>query len=163
MSILCNLPASQLCSHTRTARIESKLQKTKPKPLFRAFRTWLEPLQFLLAASEKIPPSMSATATTTTSGSLPSDANAATMLLGAGDVDSGTSQYGTILSHQEHPHGQHPRSNNPDWWPTQHRRIPNYRQAHYNPRWSSLTDSSREAFMINMMFRGCYLLNVRRQ
>lgn len=105
---------------------------------------------------------MSATATTTASGSLPSEVTAATLLLGAGDTSSSTSQYGTLQLHQEHHHDRPLTTNNPEWWPTQHRRIPDYRRARYNPQWYSLTDSSREAFMINMMFRGCYLLNVGR-
>ena len=63
---------------------------------------------------------------------------------------------------QESNHSdQQTTENNPGWWPTQHRRIPNFRRARYHTQWNSLTDSTREAFMINMMFRGCYLLNVR--
>ena len=105
---------------------------------------------------------MSATMTTTATNSVPSDVNAATTLVADEGVVSSISHYGAVLTPHEADHNSRQTiANNPEWWPTQHRRIPNYRQARYHSQWNSLTDSAREAFMIDMMFRGCYLLNVR--
>ncbi|KPI36492.1 uncharacterized protein AB675_4434 [Cyphellophora attinorum] len=52
------------------------------------------------------------------------------------------------------------REHNPSWWPTDHRRIPDYRSAGYHPEWDRLTSSTREAVMVTMMFRGCEILRV---
>ena len=49
---------------------------------------------------------------------------------------------------------------NPPGWLTNHRRIPGYRAPQYHPRWSTLTSSTMEAFMVTMMFRGCQVLEV---
>ena len=59
---------------------------------------------------------------------------------------------------------EHPETptTNPSWWPTNHRRIPNYRPAQLHQQWSSLTSSYGEAFMINLMFMGCRVLLVSR-
>ena len=56
--------------------------------------------------------------------------------------------------------GSETSTENPTWWPTDHRRIPDYRPARYHPQWNRLTSSTREAFMIVMMFRGCNVLRV---
>lgn len=52
------------------------------------------------------------------------------------------------------------RENNPSWWPTDHRRIPNYRSPRYHPEWDRLTSSTREYIMVTLMFRGCEVLRV---
>ncbi len=49
---------------------------------------------------------------------------------------------------------------NPIGWLTEHRRIPNYRQGRVHPRWKYLTSSVREEIIIQLMFRGCQLLQV---
>ena len=49
---------------------------------------------------------------------------------------------------------------NPAGWLTGHRRIPNYRQGRVHPRWRYLTSSVREELVIQLMFRGCQLLQV---
>ncbi|MCJ1472607.1 hypothetical protein MMC13_001256 [Lambiella insularis] len=51
-------------------------------------------------------------------------------------------------------------SQNPPGWLTGHRRIPNYRAPRVHPRWSHLTASMGEAFIVGLMFRGCRLLSV---
>lgn len=104
---------------------------------------------------------MSATTTTTARASIPRDIDTVTTLVGDGDVLSGALRGGALLATDEPgQYNSQITTDNPVWWPTQHRRIPNYRQARYHPQWNTLTDSSREAFMIDMMFRGCYLLSV---
>jgi hypothetical protein len=105
---------------------------------------------------------MSATTTTTTrERTLPHATRAASVFVGAEPVDQGHSLRNVTNVYPPDPHSQQKRAeDNPRWWPTLHRRIPNYRRATVHPRWSSLTDSLKEDFMINMMFLGCYLLNV---
>jgi hypothetical protein len=98
-------------------------------------------------------------ATTTTTGS--SEVNFTTRLVAEGSSLFSTLQEGAVPVPQtvEENHSRS-TSDNPEWWPTQHRRVPDYRRARFHPQWNSLTDSMREAFMIDMMFRGCYLLSV---
>lgn len=52
-------------------------------------------------------------------------------------------------------------ANNPPWWPTDHRRIPDYRQVQYHPEWHELSGGS---FVVDMfilvLFKGCGLLSV---
>ncbi|KIW24670.1 uncharacterized protein PV07_10372 [Cladophialophora immunda] len=50
----------------------------------------------------------------------------------------------------------HTRANNPAWWPTDHRRIPNYRQVRYHPEWHELSGNSLVAdVFILVLFKGC--------
>jgi hypothetical protein len=51
-------------------------------------------------------------------------------------------------------------TNNPSWWPADHRRIPNYRPPRRHPQWQELTSSIGEATTITLMFVGCQLLQV---
>jgi hypothetical protein len=56
---------------------------------------------------------------------------------------------------------ENPTASNPSWWPTDHRRIPDYHPARYHPEYYALANNSaREHFMVVMMFRGCHLLTV---
>lgn len=51
---------------------------------------------------------------------------------------------------------------NPTWWPTDHRRMPDYRPARYHPEWHELTNNS--AFMetvVLVLFGGCSIISVR--
>ena len=57
-------------------------------------------------------------------------------------------------------HAENSTTNNPSWWPTDHRRIPDYRPVHYHPEYYTLASSAREHFMVVMMFQGCHLLSV---
>ena len=52
---------------------------------------------------------------------------------------------------------------NPPWWPTDHRRIPDYRQVQYHPEWHELSDNSLVAdIFIYVLFKGCSLIAVSR-
>jgi hypothetical protein len=50
---------------------------------------------------------------------------------------------------------------NPAWWPTNHRWIPNYRQARYHPEWFELTEGSIiRTGVVVVLFAGCHLIAV---
>ena len=55
-----------------------------------------------------------------------------------------------------------PANVNPAWWPTDHRRIPNYRQVQYHPEWHELSGNSTALdLFIFVLFKGCQLIAVR--
>jgi hypothetical protein len=52
-------------------------------------------------------------------------------------------------------------TNNPSWWPADHRRIPGYRPAHRHPEWNELTNNTIiQPVVVLVMFGGCHLLAV---
>lgn len=52
-------------------------------------------------------------------------------------------------------------TNNPAWWPTDHRRVSDYRPARYHPEWNELTDDSTiMPIIILVLFGGCHLISV---
>ena len=52
-------------------------------------------------------------------------------------------------------------TNNPSWWPTDHRRIPDHRPARVHPEWHELTGNSPIVDIVVMvLFGGCHLIAV---
>lgn len=53
------------------------------------------------------------------------------------------------------------RVDNPSWWPTNHRRLPDYRAPRYNPEWRELTGNSTTMDLILVVFfGGCQIMAV---
>lgn len=51
---------------------------------------------------------------------------------------------------------------NPTWWPTDHRRMPDYRPARYHPEWHELTNNSAVMeTVVLVLFGGCSIISVR--
>ena len=99
---------------------------------------------------------MSATTTTDSSAAQLTTAAAATLL--GGELETGDpSAIGHSREDLEFPV---PNVGNPSWWPTDHRRIPQYRPARFHPDWSGLTATRRESLTIVCLFVGCHLLSV---
>ena len=64
--------------------------------------------------------------------------------------------------HVEGDEGPQQSTVNPSWWPTNHRRIPDYRQPRYHPEWHELTDNSTTMSMIVVvLFAGCHIIAVK--
>lgn len=103
--------------------------------------------------------SITAAASTTTAAQN-EGSGAMTVLTGDNYNDpifDGASQRLTVENHDE------PRipSHNPSWWPTAHRRMPDYRQARYHPEWHELTDnSSIMPMFVLVLFVGCHIISV---
>ena len=101
---------------------------------------------------------MSATTTTTTAESIMTETTRAI----AGDRES------FVLHTGDLPAAMHTNTltiqrfdENPPWWPTDHRRMPDYRQVQYHPEWRELSGNSLIAdAIIILLFRGCELLVV---
>lgn len=52
-------------------------------------------------------------------------------------------------------------SNNPPWWPTNHRNIPDHRAPRFHPEFWALTNNSvGEAVVVGLVFAGSQLLAV---
>ena len=99
---------------------------------------------------------MSASTTTSTEGTT----TAIATLLG-GETAANTIHTGGLPSSADTGGNEPPRvTDNPSWWPTDHRRIPDYRPIRYHPEWTQLADSVRQNFMITVMFGGCHVLAV---
>lgn len=104
---------------------------------------------------------MSTTSTSTTKTANQHVAATATSILtGESSDDSILNEVAQRLPDENHNEPRHP-ANNPSWWPTSHRRIPDYRQARYHPEWHELTDNSViMPIVILVLFGGCHIISV---
>jgi hypothetical protein len=63
----------------------------------------------------------------------------------------------TVTHHDE----SRPTVSNPTWWPTEHRRMPNFAAARYHPEWNELTGNNLFVDMfVVVLFAGCHVISV---
>lgn len=80
-----------------------------------------------------------------------------------GNIAASAVETGELPSplHEDTPSIQE-STQNPTWWPTDHRHVPDYRQVRYHPEWRALSGGSRAAdVFIFVLFKGCGFLAVR--